>query len=133
MNGAINWRELFWSGEGRAPRAAFLIGAGLLFLISLLYEALAGPVMKVATFWFVYPALFWSGACVVAKRLHDRGRNGWWAALVLVAFALVWPTTRGVWTVLAVPVLVWAVVELMILPGEQGANRFGPSGQAVPA
>jgi uncharacterized membrane protein YhaH (DUF805 family) len=134
MNGGIiDWRELFWSADGRAPRGAFLIGAGTLFLVSVLYEALAGPLIKVATFWFMYPALFWSAACVVSKRLHDRGRSGWWAALVLVALALVWPSTHGVWTVFAGPVLVWSVVELMILPGEQGANRFGPSPQTAAA
>ncbi len=57
----------------------------------------------------------------------DRGRSGWWAALVLLAFAAVWPEPRGSGAVLALPVLVWAVVELAVLSGEQGANRFGPS------
>jgi len=132
MNGGvIDWRELFWSAAGRIPRGAFLIGVGILFLISALYEALASPVIKVITFWFMYPALLWSAACVVSKRLHDRGRSGWWAALVLLAFALVWPNTHGVWTVLAVPVLIWSVVELAVLSGEQGANRFGPSPHAA--
>src|SRR4051794_16069225 len=100
MNGGmIDWRELFWSAEGRIPRGAFLVGVGVLFLVSVLYEALAGPLIKVTTFWFIYPALFWSAACVTSKRLHDRGRSGWWAALVLVAVTLVWPSTHGVWTI----------------------------------
>jgi uncharacterized membrane protein YhaH (DUF805 family) len=127
MNGFIDWRVLFWSGVGRAPRTAFWIGAGAVFLVSALYEALSSPTIKVITFWFMYPLMWWAAACVVAKRLHDRGRSGWWAALILLAVALVWPEVRPQWSVLAAPVMLWSLVELAILPGEEGANRFGPS------
>jgi uncharacterized membrane protein YhaH (DUF805 family) len=105
-------------------------------VIAAVYEAVAsGGALWWLTFWFFYPALLASGACVLSKRLHDRGRSGWWAALVLLALALVWPQARGAGAVLALPVLVWALVELAILPGEQGANRFGPppiEGEAIP-
>lgn len=127
-SGLIDWRGLFFSPAGRAPRAAFWIGAAGLFLVSAIYEAVAaGGALRWLTFWFFYPALLASGACVLSKRLHDRGRSGWWAALVLLGLAMVWPRAGGARTVLAVPVLIWAVVELAVLPGEQGANRFGPS------
>ena len=47
---------------------------------------------------------------VVAKRLHDRGRSGWWQFVVFV------------------PVVGWAwlFLELYILPGSPGDNRYGP-------
>ena len=47
---------------------------------------------------------------VVAKRLHDRGRSGWWQLAALV------------------PVIGWAwlTLELFILPGSPGDNRYGP-------
>ena len=47
---------------------------------------------------------------VAAKRLHDRGKSGWW---LLTAF---------------VPVIGWAWLwfELFILPGSSGDNRYGP-------
>jgi uncharacterized membrane protein YhaH (DUF805 family) len=47
---------------------------------------------------------------VAAKRLHDRGRSGWWQVMVFV------------------PVIGWGwlAVELFILPGSPGANRYGP-------
>ncbi|MDQ2860401.1 MAG: DUF805 domain-containing protein [Pseudomonadota bacterium] len=128
MNGGlIDWRELFLSPSGRTPRAPFWIGAIALFILSAIYEAVTGPTLRLLTFWFVYPALLASGACVISKRLHDRGRSGWWAALVLLALAMIWPTPRGARAVVALPVIVWAVVELVVLSGEQGANRFGPS------
>ena len=100
-------------------------------MVSALYEAFGNP-LKLLTFWFVYPLLWWSAANVASKRLHDRGRSGWWAALVLVGLALVWPNTHGAWTVFGVVVLVWTLVELGLMPGEQGANRYGPSPRAQP-
>lgn len=47
---------------------------------------------------------------VVAKRLHDRGRSGWWQLAALVPVA-------G-WA--------WLLLELYILPGSPGDNRYGP-------
>ena len=128
MNAApIDWRDLFAAAGGRCPRAPFWIAAAALFVVSAIYEAVAGPTLKLLTFWFIYPELLASAACVLSKRLHDRGRSGWWAALVLVAVAMVWPAPSGARVLLAIPVLVWAMVELGLLPGEEGANRFGPS------
>lgn len=126
MYGAvIDWRSLFISAAGRAARAPSWIGVGVLFGASLLYEAVASSALKLLTFWFIYPLLLACGACVLSKRLHDRGHSGWWAALVLIAVLFVWPTPHGAPAILAVPVIIWAVVELGVLPGEQGANRFG--------
>jgi uncharacterized membrane protein YhaH (DUF805 family) len=128
MNGGpIDWRELFTSPAGRCSRARFWIATSALFLLLFIYEAINGPPLKLLTFWFVYPLLLASGACVVSKRLHDRGRSGWWAALVLLAVMLIWRTPNGGRFLLALPVMIWSLVELGLLPGEQGANRFGPS------
>lgn len=134
MNGGlIDWRALLVSPAGRISRTPAWIGVGALFLISALYEAAAGTSLRLLTFWIVYPLLLASAACVLSKRLHDRGRSGWWAALILFALLLVWPSPHGAAAVLALPVLVWAVVELGVLSGEQGANRFGPNPAAVAA
>lgn len=128
MSGApIDWRELFASPIGRCPRGKFWFAAGSLLILAAIYEAIAGPTMKLVTFWFVYPALLASGACVVSKRLHDRGRSGWWAALVLLGLVLIWREPNAARLLLAFPIMVWSSVELGLLPGEQGANRFGPS------
>ena len=128
MEGGVeDWRRLFMTAGGRSPRGQTWIGVGVLFFTSLIYEAVAGPTLKLLTFWIVYPVLLASATCVISKRLHDRGRTGWWAALVVLALSLTWPAPRGGWAVAAFPVMVWALVELGVLPGEQGANRFGPS------
>ena len=62
---------------------------------------------------------------MLSKRLHDRGRSGWWAALILAAVVAVWPHPAGFLDFLFFLVLVWAFVELAVMPGEQGANRYG--------
>jgi uncharacterized membrane protein YhaH (DUF805 family) len=123
----IDWRDLFASAAGRSSRAAFWIAALLLFAVAVAYEAAAGPPLKLLTFWIIYPILLASATCVVSKRLHDRGRSGWWGALVLFVIVMIWPSPHGVRAVLAAPVLLWSFVELGLMAGEQGANRFGPS------
>jgi uncharacterized membrane protein YhaH (DUF805 family) len=134
MNGGlIDWRNLFLSAEGRCARTPFWIGVAALFSVLSIYETVSGPTLRLLTFWFVYPALLGSASCVLSKRLHDRGRSGWWAALVLFAWVLMWPDDRGARTVVALPVLIWAAVELGVLSGEQGTNRFGPSPLPAPA
>ncbi len=67
----------------------------MLIAVAAIYEAWVGATLHWLTGWFVYPALLYSGACVLSKRLHDRGRSGWWAALVLFALVAVWPTPHG--------------------------------------
>lgn len=125
MNGNIDWRELFLSAEGRLARTPFVIAAAVMFVLAFLYEAVAGETLHWVTGWVVYPALLYVGACLISKRLHDRGRSGWYAALVLAALIAVWSSPVGFLDFLFVMVLVWAVIELGVLSGEQGANRFG--------
>ena len=92
MEGRIGWTDLFWSASGRLARTPFLIGCAVLIAIAAVYEAWVGATMHWLTGWIAYPVLLYSGACVLSKRLHDRGRSGWWAALILFALIAVWPS-----------------------------------------
>jgi uncharacterized membrane protein YhaH (DUF805 family) len=76
-------------------------------------------------------ALLFSAACLLSKRLHDRGRAGWWAGLVLIAWAAMWPRPQHVFDWVFAPVLIWAVADLVFGPGRAGANRFGPAPDAA--
>jgi uncharacterized membrane protein YhaH (DUF805 family) len=125
MNGQMNWAELFSSATGRSPRTPFVVAAAILIAAAAIYEAAVGPTLHWLTGWVVYPVLIYCGACVLSKRLHDRGRTGWWAALVLFALVAVWPRPEGFLDFPFVLVLIWAVVELGVMPGEAGTNRYG--------
>ncbi|WP_334161362.1 DUF805 domain-containing protein [Phenylobacterium sp.] len=127
MNGQIAWGELFFSASGRAARAPSWLATLVLLAVAAVYEALVGPTLHWLTGWFVYPALVYCGACVLSKRLHDRGRSGWWAALILVSVVAVWPHPNGFLDFVFFLVLVWAAIELGAMPGEQGTNRYGPN------
>ncbi|HEV2363388.1 MAG TPA: DUF805 domain-containing protein [Caulobacteraceae bacterium] len=131
--GAIDWRELFASAAGRVGRAPFWVATAILLAVAAAYEAVAGPTLRLLTFWFVYPLLIASAVCVVSKRLHDRGRSGWWAALVLFAVVMNWPAPHGVRALIGLPIIVWAFVELGLMASEPGANRFGPAPLSAPA
>ena len=54
---------------------------------------------------------------LAVKRCHDRGQSGWWYLLTLVPLV-------GV---------IWWLVNLGILAGEQGANKYGPDPRGAPA
>ena len=118
--------QLFLSAEGRIARAPFWLAIGLLVGALAACDPLAhGP----ARGWLVAPirfALFVSGACLLAKRLHDRDRAGWWSAVPLWAFCIVWPRPSGLMDWPAVAVLIAATVELGLRPGVRRFNRFGP-------
>jgi uncharacterized membrane protein YhaH (DUF805 family) len=127
IGGNLDWTELFFSSAGRLARGPFLVAAAVLIGLTALFEAVVfGPWHWLFGVFF-YPLVLFCGACVLSKRLHDRGRTGWWAGLVLLAAIAVWPRPIGFFDFLFCIVLVWAVVDLGIMPGEQGANRFGAS------
>lgn len=122
----INWRELFFSPAGRVGSFGFLIAIGCLWVALGLFDALAQGDLRVFG-WVGYPVLISILSCVLSKRLHDRGRSGWWSALVILAVIMVWPAPKHFLDFLGVIVLVWAGVELGFMPGERGTNRYGPN------
>ena len=127
MTGQYDWIELFFSSAGRLARGPFLLAALVLIVILTIYEAVTGPTLTLLTGWLFYPAMLFAAACVLSKRLHDRGRTGWLAAVILLAVIAVWPAPAGLFDFLFSLVIIWAIVELGVLAGEQGANRYGPN------
>ncbi len=121
----IDLAELFFSSSGRAGRAATIVALVVLIGFLALYGEFVTGAMRAWTGWLVHTVLFFSAACVVSKRFHDRGRSGWWSAVALFAWLCVWPSVDNPLDVIAAAVLVWAFVELALLPGEPGANRYG--------
>jgi len=124
MNDRAEWWNLFVSASGRTSRGPFLIASAVLLGFAIYYESFE-LTLHLLTGWLIYPPLLFFATCVLSKRLHDRGRSGWWAAPVLLCLLAVWPTPKHFLDFLFAGVVVWAIVELGVMPGEQGANRYG--------
>ena len=115
--GNLDFAYLFTSPEGRIERQRWWIGVAILFGAWLILNALFGVDGLIPFILSILLTI--AGIMLHIKRFHDRDRSGWW---VLILF---------------VPILglIWAIVDLGILEGTPGANRFGPdpiAGQRFP-
>ncbi len=113
----MDWKYLFTSYEGRINRAKFWAGIGVYIagaIVAVIIDNLIGTTFGNVPYGFVYViyviAMLYSIFSLYAKRWHDRNKSGWWS---LIAFV---PVIGGI----------WMLIELGILPGTQGQNRFGP-------
>jgi uncharacterized membrane protein YhaH (DUF805 family) len=124
-------KELLFTFQGRINRKKMwlallihIIAAGLLGLVlSLLWSVIPGSVTEDGTYHvegaaslpYIVAGLaygifsVWSGIAVAVKRLHDRNKSGWFFLIQLV------------------PLIgtIWYLIEVMILKGTTGPNRFG--------
>jgi uncharacterized membrane protein YhaH (DUF805 family) len=71
-------------------------------------------------------------ASIGVRRLHDRGKTGYWLLLYYLLPSMVskYAGLDGaglVFLLLTLGILTWAIVDLGILPGEAGSNIFGPN------
>ena len=93
------------------------------------------------TSWFFQIAMVpitcvfaWSYAAVTIKRLHDRNKSGWWIVPFIVAPGLYGHLCNLLGASDATPFirlpmfifLIWGFVEMCLLQGTRGPNRFGP-------
>ena len=66
------------------------------------------------------------------RRLHDRGKTGYWLLLYYLLPSMMWKSA-GVDAVglaswlLILGILIWAIVDLGVLRGDTGSNDFGPN------
>ena len=126
MGGHVSLAEYLFSSAGRLGRRAFLTGAAVLLGMAIAIRMTLPAPVHWLNWAFDAPALF-CGLCITAKRLHDRGRTGWWAGIVIAAVMVLWIHPHGVSAFTAVIGLAWAGVELALLAGEPDRNRFGPA------
>lgn len=107
MNGA-KLQFMFTTAEGRIGRQTWWIGVLILFVAGIVLTALFGRDGAVP--FLLNVLMMVAGIMLHIKRFHDRDKIGWW---VLILF---------------IPVLgvIWAIIDLGILEGSEGPNRFGP-------
>ncbi|MCX8959186.1 DUF805 domain-containing protein [Erwinia psidii] len=123
-----------FSYRGRLGRRDFWIWLVLwLVLLVVLFMLAANEWMSAQTAAFCVVSLLWPTSAVVVKRLHDRNKPGYWGFLLIAA----WMMMAGNWEMLPTNwqgvagrflptlILVTMTLELGVLPGTRGDNRFG--------
>lgn len=128
--------ELLFSSAGRIGRRAYALSAFILFTVAAAWRVLAPEQWPWWAGLPVYgPVLFCAG-CVTSKRLHDRGRTGWWGLLALPAVLLLWAraesataTSPETVVLIGICLVITAVLaaETIVFSGQPEFNRYGPA------
>jgi uncharacterized membrane protein YhaH (DUF805 family) len=136
--------HLMFAYRGRIGRIYFWLGlmatSGIAGFIAAIVEGTFTGVGEIGRFLSVAVIaglVVWMHSAVIVKRLHDRDHSGWWylfygIAPPFVFFSAIQLHSVGqleaasILYVLSAVALVWVVVELGLMPGTPGKNRFGP-------
>ena len=133
-------QQWMFSIKGRIGRRDFWIWMTIWVLaISVLFTLAGTNLLNVQTAAFILVCLLWPTAAVTIKRLHDRGKSGIWALLMILAWMLLagnWSVLPGVWQWVVgrfVPtlIIVMMFIDLGAFVGTQGENKFGKDTQDV--
>ena len=128
-------QQWMFSIKGRIGRRDFWIWMTIWVLAMSVLFTLAGTnLLNVQTAAFILVCLLWPTAAVTIKRLHDRGKSGIWALLMILAWN--WSVLPGVWQWVVgrfVPtlIIVMMFIDLGAFVGTQGENKFGKDTQDV--
>lgn len=150
----MDLRHLFTSFDGRINRQPYWFGTIILAVVNVVISLIAGKLLGVSItapdFRFTLVSLFlailflYPAAALMVKRLHDRDRPAWLAALFL-GLALFRSVTDlipmtgnqsnpnvlglllgGIFAIVFAVISIWAFVELGCLRGSVGTNQYGP-------
>jgi uncharacterized membrane protein YhaH (DUF805 family) len=116
--GGTDWKWLLLSLEGRIPRSTywlkFILPAVVLGFIAGVLDGVLG-LSSPEGYGGVISGLFglaliWPSIATGVKRLHDRNQSGWLYLILLIP---------------VIGALFW-LINMGIMKGTTGANRFGP-------
>jgi uncharacterized membrane protein YhaH (DUF805 family) len=114
---------------------AFMLGSALFITLGIVIHASPNdPVSFVAV--IVFMVFMFATSIAIAsigvRRLHDRGKPGWWLLLYyagplwLVPKNSAWHGAGLILPVIALAILLRGFVDLGVLRGESGPNAYGP-------
>ena len=131
--------DLLFRFDGRIGRSDYWIAWPLWIIANVamfLVTALLGWLPYLAiVLWLIFSLLLLNSAIAVGrKRLHDRGKSGWWLLLfylgpTLCQIAGQMSDMGLILSYASFALVAWAIVELGVLPGTVGPNRYGPDQQ----
>ncbi|MBO9582202.1 MAG: DUF805 domain-containing protein [Sphingobium sp.] len=89
--GNMGWRALYTRFDGEIGRKPFWIGFAGLMAFNIAMMAVVGLLVSIHPMlnnlaYLVSLALRYPSLALNAKRWHDRGKWGWWSAVLLVPF-----------------------------------------------
>src|SRR5262245_54377652 len=144
----MNYAGYLFSFRGRLNRARYIVVQLALlafWFIFWLKSPFGFASQWGALHWAVAITTVWINVATTVRRLHDRGRSGWWAVAILAVsrlsyaygglffaldFGVDLSTAEGLplvfLTVTLTLLQTWIVIELFFLIGTDGLNRFGP-------
>jgi uncharacterized membrane protein YhaH (DUF805 family) len=138
----MDWRALLFSFSGRINRAKYWLAAVVLmaaFVIPVWIAIATNSTLVWILVAVIFVAVSISGIAVGAKRLHDRDKSAWWLALFYLGPAFlgaIGDAAGGagiIFQIISLGISIWAFIELGILRGTAGPNRFGPDPLATTA
>ena len=133
-------QQWLFSIKGRIGRRDFWLWMVIwVVAMAALFYAVDFNLLASQTAAFMLVCLLWPTACVMVKRLHDRGKSGPWALLFVVAWMLLagnWDMLNGTlqWAVgrfIPTLIMVAMIIDLGAFVGTQGENKFGKDTQDV--
>lgn len=110
----MDYKWLLLSTDGRLNRKPYWMTALVIFAVSIVVGILDAIIFgteanDIPVLSMIYAlAVIWPGIALGVKRLHDRGRSGWFFLLTLVPILNLWP-----------------MIEIYFLRGTQGSNNYG--------
>jgi uncharacterized membrane protein YhaH (DUF805 family) len=142
----MDFSNLFLSTQGRIDRRDFWIGYIILAVANLVVALITAGLFGRMTFmtrliYFLYIAVMaYPAYAVTAKRFHDRGKNGAFGAILvglsIVSSLLTLSGLSGdpdapnaldiIIGIATLAIIIWYLIELGILRGTVGDNRYGP-------
>lgn len=133
-------QQWLFSIKGRIGRRDFWIWMGIwLLAMVILFTLAGGEMLSIQTAAFILVCLLWPTAAVTVKRLHDRGKSGIWALLMVLVWMLLagnWAMLPGVWQwgvgrFIPTLIIVMMLIDLGAFVGTQGENKYGKDTQDV--
>lgn len=131
----MNFLRIIFAWGGRIDRTTYLALMGLMFILGLVYWALAGLAFAASPFLgsvvtlISLPVSGWSGLVINVKRLRDMGRSPLLAflpmGLILLAALLVIPTAIGAAAAKDARAIVTALVSGSLILGVAVLVNFG--------
>lgn len=134
FNGRINRKQYWLTGLAS--------GGAIGILAAALNIALAhAPAAMFCATLAIMVTLGWIGLALNVKRFHDRGRTGYLALAPLIPAVMIFTTIASsltsneaffsalqqavLWLGVSGLINIWFFIDLGLLPGEDGPNRFG--------